>query len=414
MKAIKTLKLALAALLLGTLAACGGGGGGEGTLRLSLTDAPTTDFKQVNVTVEKIRVHQSSTASDTDSGWYEIPLTDTDGNPIPPQRFDLLALQNGVLADLGQARLPAGTYTQLRLVLAPNSSGADPIPNSVVLSDDSEVPLTTPSGQQSGLKLKTNITVLPEQLADFTIDFDAHKSIQVVRAGASGKYLLRPVIRVVPTYYSVTGVAGFLNRDLVASCDQCISLQKDGAVVQHATPNLEGRFVLTTAEGSDYTLVVTVPGHASAAVTGVPVSAGTLTEVNASGNAINPTPSDSGTLDGAVAFQGAGDPLPAIVPAVGASMRVLQHLTAGPTIEVVSGWVSDPEGLYGYQVAVGATQVAPYAVLPAPLVFAPDDAGAGFYSLVASLAGFADQPVDLVTELTAGLIITTDFLFVAP
>ncbi|MBW6494842.1 MAG: DUF4382 domain-containing protein, partial [Burkholderiaceae bacterium] len=344
-------------------------------------------------------------------GWGEIILTDDSGAPMP-KRFNLLALQNGVLADLGEARLPAGNYTQLRLVLAPNS-GTDPMANSVVLSDDSELPLTTPSGQQSGLKLKTNITVLADQVADFLIDFDAHKSIQVVKAGASGKYMLRPVIRVMPTYHSA-GVAGFLAPTLVESCGQCVTLQKDGVVVQHTTPNSDGRFVLATSAGDGYTLVVTVPGHATAVVTGVPISAGTLTEVNASGNAINPPPSDSGTLDGAVTFQGSGDPLPTIVPAVGASVRVLQDLTAGPTIEVASGWVSDPEGLYGYQVPVGATQIAPYALLPAPLVFAPDATGAGFYSLVASLDGFADQPADLATKLTAGLIITTDFLFVAP
>ncbi|MBW6495652.1 MAG: DUF4382 domain-containing protein, partial [Burkholderiaceae bacterium] len=85
MKSFQTFKLALAALLLGGLAACGSGGG-EGTLRLSLTDAPSADFNEVNVTVEKIRVHQSSTASDTDGGWGEIILTDDSGAPMP-KRF---------------------------------------------------------------------------------------------------------------------------------------------------------------------------------------------------------------------------------------------------------------------------------------------------------------------------------------
>src|SRR3990172_8337938 len=123
MKTIKILKLALAALLLGTLAACGGGGG-EGTLRLSLTDAPG-DFDAVYVTVEKVRVHQSDTASDTDGGWWDIALTE-------PLKINLLDLQNGVLAELGQARLPAGNYTQLRLVLVENSADGDPLANSVL------------------------------------------------------------------------------------------------------------------------------------------------------------------------------------------------------------------------------------------------------------------------------------------
>ncbi len=403
MNAIKTLKLALAALLLGTLAACGGGGGGEGTLRLSLTDAPTTDFKQVNVTVEKIRVHQSSTASDSDGGWYEIPLTDTEGNPIPPQRFDLLTLQNGVLAGLGQARLPAGTYTQLRLVLAANSE-ADPWANSVVLNDvdSTEVALTTPSGQQSGLKLKTNITVLADQVADFVIDIDAHKSIQVVGAGASGKYLLRPVIRVMPRYYS--SVAGFLDPDLAVICDQCVSLQKDGVVVQHTTPAEDGRFVLWAEAGEGYALVVTVPEHATAVVTGVPVVAGHVTEVNTSENAINPPLSDSGTLDGAVTIPVAG---PSTDPATGTMVRVLQHLTASPTtIEVASDWVDATAATYSYLVPVGATQVAPYVVPASALAFLPDTDAAGMYSLLAHLDGFVDLTPDLA-QLTSGATITT-------
>ena len=62
--------LGLAAL---TVAACGGGGsssgsGSTGTLRLSLTDAPACGYDNVFVTVEKVRVHQSGSAGDGDSG----------------------------------------------------------------------------------------------------------------------------------------------------------------------------------------------------------------------------------------------------------------------------------------------------------------------------------------------------------
>lgn len=45
------------------LAACGGGGEStsptqaQGTLRIALTDAPSCGFDQVNVTVDRVRVH---------------------------------------------------------------------------------------------------------------------------------------------------------------------------------------------------------------------------------------------------------------------------------------------------------------------------------------------------------------------
>ncbi|TXC65555.1 DUF4382 domain-containing protein [Piscinibacter aquaticus] len=167
------------------LAACGGGGSSStapGTLRPALTDAPACGFDEVNVTVQKVRVHQSSTAADGDSGWSEVVLN-------PARKLNLLDLTNGVLAELGQTELPAGTYSQLRLQLASNS-GAAPLANSLVLTggDGSEIPLDTPSAQQSGLKMNLNLTVRPNELADPVLDFDACKSV-VVR-GNSGRYNL--------------------------------------------------------------------------------------------------------------------------------------------------------------------------------------------------------------------------------
>src|SRR5512144_1936585 len=97
---IKSALWALAASV--ALVACGGGGGGGavpavpppgagaapaafGTLRVSLTDAPACGYDEVNVTVERVRVHQSSVASDSDGGWVEIPVVNG------PRKVDLLS-----------------------------------------------------------------------------------------------------------------------------------------------------------------------------------------------------------------------------------------------------------------------------------------------------------------------------------
>ena len=152
--ALGAVAVATAALL----AACGGGGSSStapGTLRVALTDAPACGYDEVNVTVQKVRVHQSGTAADTDSGWSEVVLN-------PARKINLLDLTNGVLEELGQTELPAGTYSQLRLQLASNG-GTAPLANSLVLTggDGSEIPLDTPSAQQSGLKMNLNLTVQP-------------------------------------------------------------------------------------------------------------------------------------------------------------------------------------------------------------------------------------------------------------
>ena len=49
-------------------------------------------------------------------------------------------MTNGVLAELGQTALPAGKYTQLRLVLAAND-GSHPLANSVVPTGSAETAL---------------------------------------------------------------------------------------------------------------------------------------------------------------------------------------------------------------------------------------------------------------------------------
>src|SRR5262245_56562253 len=68
---------------------------GAGTLRVALTDAPACGYDHVYVTVERVRVHMSSSASDNDGGWSEVVVS-------PAQRIDLLGLTNGELAELGQ------------------------------------------------------------------------------------------------------------------------------------------------------------------------------------------------------------------------------------------------------------------------------------------------------------------------
>lgn len=389
MKLAKHLKLALGGLLVAGLAACGGGGGGtsvaqNGTLRLALTDAPACGYDAVNVTIEKVRVHQSSSASDADGGWSEIVLN-------PAKRVDLLKLQNGVLEELGQMPLPTGKYTQLRLILADNA-GTNPPANSVVLtSNKSEVALKTPSGQQSGVKTHINVDIAANQLADFVLDFDACKSVVV--AGNSGQYLLKPVVTVIPRY--VSGVAGFVDATLISGYTS-VSLQQGGVVVKATTPDSAGKFLLQPVAPGSYTLVLTAPGRTTVALTGVSVATDTVTSVNASGTPFNPPASASGTVIG-------NAPADTLV-------RVLQPLTSGPTIEVAGRFVDPTTGNYSYPLAVNAPLVAPYVAAPGSLVFVADAAVAGKYTLRASLTGFADKTV-VLAPLAADTTIAANFTF---
>lgn len=385
------LKLVVGGLLLAGLAACGGGGGGgssgasadSGTLRLALTDAPTCGYDAVNVTIQKVRVNQSSGASDTDSGWSEVVLN-------PARRVNLLTLTNGVLDELGQTPLPTGKYTQLRLVLADND-GTHPMANSVVPSGGTETALKTPSGQQSGVKANINIDIAANKMADFVLDFDACKSVVV--AGNSGQYLLKPVVIVIPRY--VSGVTGFVDSTL-ANGSTSVSLQQGGVVIKATAPGINGQFLLQPVAPGSYTLVLTAPGRTTAVVTNVAVATDTVTPVNASGTALNPPASASGTVNGTA-------PVETLV-------RVLQPLTVGTTVEIAGRFVDGSTGFYSYPLVVNAPLVAPYVAAPGLLVFAADAVAAGKYTLSASLAGFVDKTTVLGT-LASGATITTKLTF---
>jgi hypothetical protein len=104
---------------------------------------------------------------------------------------DLLTLQGGTFALLGVMTIPAGKITQFRLYVT------DAGPNYVTTPDLKQHPLTVPSGDESGIKLKADVDVKPCSQGQMTLDFDGHNSIftHPVGAGAGDEWILRPVIR---------------------------------------------------------------------------------------------------------------------------------------------------------------------------------------------------------------------------
>jgi Domain of unknown function (DUF4382) len=170
----RDLRPMLAAALMIAAAGCGSSSGGMGTLAIELVDAPSQDVSGIVVTIDSVTVHSEQ------AGWVTVahgPIT-----------VDLLTLQN-VGMQLGQVSLPAGTVTQIRLILADG-------PQYVVLADGSHDDLKTPSGQESGLKLTGQFTVSACNKHTITLDFDGKNSIAYHETGGPNGWILRPVIRV--------------------------------------------------------------------------------------------------------------------------------------------------------------------------------------------------------------------------
>jgi hypothetical protein len=159
-----------------TLAACGASSSGNGTLAVALVDAPSPDVKGIVVTIDSVTAHSDQ------AGWVTVAQG--------PIQVDLLTLQD-VAMKLGEISLPAGTVSEIRLILA------DGGPQYVVLADGSHAPLKTPSGAQSGEKLKGPFTVSARERHTVTIDFDGKNSIAYHQTGGPDpEWILRPVIRV--------------------------------------------------------------------------------------------------------------------------------------------------------------------------------------------------------------------------
>ncbi len=179
--------LATVSMMIFLFASCEIEDTGKGTVRLSITDAPvdTDGIKGVYVTVTEIHYGKS------DSEW-EKSILDV------PKTYDLLELQDGTSELLQDISLNAGTYTQIRFILDVSEAGTEPVTNEgcyLEMEDGSLISLSAPSGAQTGYKAVGSFDVPVNGSVAITADFDARKS--VVKAGNSGKYLLKPTIRLI-------------------------------------------------------------------------------------------------------------------------------------------------------------------------------------------------------------------------
>ena len=149
---------------------------GSYSYKVRMTDAPGP-FSAVNVDIQSVQVigaNGEAVTLNTNAGIY-----------------NLLDFTNGADTLIASSSLNSATVSQIRLILGPN--------NSVVL-DGVTYPLSTPSAEQSGLKLLVNQTLQADIDNNILIDFDANAS--VIQTG-NGTFKLKPVLRTVVS--AITG-----------------------------------------------------------------------------------------------------------------------------------------------------------------------------------------------------------------
>jgi len=387
------------------LAACGGGSdagtsaptgspgastsSGLGQLAISLTDSQGCDYRSVWVTVEQVRIHQNDTAGDGDGGWRELNLS-------PARRVDLLALRNGVFVDLGTLQLPAGKYTQVRLVLADNGSQA-PYANQLDLGDGTPVALKTPSAQQSGLKLKVEVNVEPGGIGKLVLDFDPCRS--VVKAGNSGRYNLKPVIR---AYVNPTNdIEGYTLPGAI------VSAQQGGVSIKSTTADASGKFVLWPVDPGSYDLVITGTGLANTVLAGVQVTTGRTTVSAALTRLL---PGASPTLRSVMGTVSTTKP-------IDADLRALQSVGTYPNsltplvIEAAATPADAESGAYGFTLPTAAPLRAVWQAGITAYIFSPVEDQAGRYAIEARAAGFVQPKFSPTIDISQSDAAGVDFFF---
>lgn len=143
---------------------------GSYSYKVRMTDDPGP-YSEVNIDLQAVEV--------TGSNGQTVTLNTNTGV------YNLLDYTNGVDTLIATSTLADSRVNQIRLILGPNNS---------IVANGITYPLSTPSAEQSGLKLLVNQNLQADIDNSILIDFDANAS--VVQTG-NGTYKLKPVLRTV-------------------------------------------------------------------------------------------------------------------------------------------------------------------------------------------------------------------------
>jgi hypothetical protein len=179
---------------------------GDTRLVVAIHDTP---FKKDNKTVEKLNITVKKMVIIDDSGTHTTILDEE-------RSMDILAISKNNPVVLSDVSVEPGVYQELRLVLTDNST----------IQVDGEVfSIKTPSGEQSGLKLKGPFEIPAGKLFRLTIDFVAAESV-IYNKGQG--YILKPVLRI----SSAAEIIGVFRGNLtvansLGACETLLQLYSD-------------------------------------------------------------------------------------------------------------------------------------------------------------------------------------------
>ena len=172
---------------------------GTSSLTVMLKDSPFSDAKALLVTFSGVDAHASG------ADWVTVPFA----SGASSRTCDLKKLETAQDV-LGVGPLPAGHYTQLRLVVASatiyfdNASSGSACAPAIAAPAGTNAPVDIPSGE---LKLNQEFDLAASGGTTILLDFDGDQSVKLTgggngsgRGNGGGKYMMTPVIGVVSVH----------------------------------------------------------------------------------------------------------------------------------------------------------------------------------------------------------------------
>lgn len=226
----------------------------KSTLAVHMTDAPAA-YNAVNIDLQAVEVIGSSGAT--------LMLN------VTPGIYNLLDYANGLDTLIAMGTLEGGTTVeQIRLILGSNNT---------IVVDNVTHPLSTPSAEQSGLKLQVHKTLEAGVAYSILLDFDANQSI--VQTG-NGTYKLKPVVRTLEAAVSGSITGSIAPAGLIAS----VTATSSAGVAYSSAVAANGSFLIAGLPSGTYSVTITpaLP-HVPVTINNVTVTTGVVTQVGVTG-----------------------------------------------------------------------------------------------------------------------------------
>ena len=218
-------------------------------VKVRLGDAPAY-FGEVNIEVTGVEFNMANGST--------IDLN------VHPGVLNLLDFVNGKDTLLASDTVQSGELSQIRLILGSNNT---------VKVNGLTYPLSTPSAQQSGLKLNVHKTLVPGVVYELILDFDAGQSI--VTTG-NGTLQLKPVIRVVDN--AITGsISGTVST---AAALPALIEATNGTDTFSTLSGSQGKFLIRGVPAGTYSVTITPqPAFQAKTVSNITVTVGNQTNM---------------------------------------------------------------------------------------------------------------------------------------